>query len=165
MTPLPKAPADGDGWLKLPKEVDAYLQDHFGLRQKIIRLHKDLTKPVVFKVNNVAITGDSGRIYAIADDMVLQSAGRVFRQQRVADAAELIVTMRDALRKRGIGFLVALPPNSSTVYPDDLPTWARNPGKKTEYDALLEMIEARGVRAVDLRPALSWSAATDPHIS
>ena len=96
----------------------------------MIRLHKDVTKPLIFKGKNVAINGDSGRFYAIADDMVLQSAGRVFRQQRVADAAELIVTMRDALRKRGIAFLVALPPNASTVYPDDLPYWARNGRKK-----------------------------------
>ena len=140
--------------LALPGQVDAYLKDHFGLRQKMIRLHKDLTKPLIFKENNVALTGDSGRIYAIADDMVLQSAGRVFREQRVSDAADLIVTMRDALRKRGIGFLVALPPNSSTIYPDDLPKWARNPGKKTEYDRLLEMVDARGVKTVDLRPAL-----------
>lgn len=164
VTPAPQAPVDGEGWLKLPKDVDAYLQDHFGLREKMIRLHKDVTKPLVFKENNVAINGDSGRFYAIADGMVLQSAGRVFRQQRVADAAELIVTMRDALRKRGIAFLVALPPNSSTVYPDDLPYWARNPGKKTEYDALLETIEAQGVRAVDLRPALVPLASTAPPI-
>jgi alginate O-acetyltransferase complex protein AlgJ len=162
VTPAPQAPVDGEGWLKLPKDVDAYLQDHFGLREKMIRLHKDVTKPLVFKENNVAINGDSGRFYAIADGMVLQSAGRVFRQQRVADAAELIVTMRDALRKRGIAFLVALPPNSSTVYPDDLPYWARNPGKKTEYDALLETIEAQGVRAVDLRPALSLARLDGP---
>ena len=62
--------------------------------------------------------------------------------ERVADAADLIVAMRDALGKRGIGFLVALPPNSSTIYPDDLPKWARNPGKKTEYDLLLEALAA-----------------------
>jgi alginate O-acetyltransferase complex protein AlgJ len=128
----------------------------------MIRLHKDLAKPFVFKENNVAITGDSGRIYAIADDMVLQSAGRIFREQRVADAADLIVKMRDALRKCGISFLVALPPNSSTIYPDDLPKWARNPGKKTEYDKLLETVEARGVKAVDLRPALSFARLDGP---
>jgi alginate O-acetyltransferase complex protein AlgJ len=160
--PAPDAPGSLEAMLGLPGQVDAYLKDHFGLRQKMIRLHKDLTKPLIFKENNVALTGDSGRIYAIADDMVLQSAGRVFREQRVSDAADLIVTMRDALRKRGIGFLVALPPNSSTIYPDDLPKWARNPGKKTEYDRLLEMVEARGVKTVDLRPALRAARLDGP---
>jgi hypothetical protein len=148
--------------LALPAKVDAYLKGHFGLRQKMIRLRKDLAKPLFFETNNVAIAGDSGRIYTIADDMVLQSAGRVLRRQRVADARDLIVTMRDALGKRGIGFLVALPPNSSSIYPDDLPKWARNPGRKTEYDLLLEMVEARGVKAVDLRPALSFARLDGP---
>ena len=149
--PAPAAPRSLEAMLALPAKVDAYLKGHFGLRQKMIRLRKDLAKPLFFETNNVAIAGDSGRIYTIADDMVLQSAGRVLRRQRVADARDLIVAMRDALGKRGIGFLVALPPNSSSIYPDDLPKWARNPGRKTEYDLLLEMVEARGVKAVDLQ--------------
>ncbi len=160
--PAPAAPRSLEAMLALPLKVDAYLKDHFGLRQKMIRLHKDLAKPLFFEVNSVAIAGDSGRIYAIADEMVLQSAGRVLRGQRVADAGDLIVTMRDALGKRGISFLVALPPNSSTIYPDDLPKWARNPGMKTEYDLLLETVEARGVKAVDLRPALSFARLDGP---
>ncbi len=160
--PAPSTPRSLEALLALPTTVDAYLKDHFGLRQKMIRLHKDLAKPLFFEVNNVAITGESGRIYAIADDMVLQSAGRILRTQKVADAADLIVTMRDALGRRGIGFLVALPPNSSTIYPDDLPKWARNPGKNTEYDLLLEEVEARGVKAVDLRPALSLARLDGP---
>jgi hypothetical protein len=163
--PAPAAPRSLEAMLALPPKVDAYLKDHFGLRQKMIRLHKDLAKPLFFETNNVAIAGDSGRIYAIADDMVLQSAGRLLRRQRVADASDLIVTMRDALGKRGIGFLVALPPNSSSIYPDDLPKWARNPGRKTEYDLLLEMVEARGVKAVDLRPASVSLASMDPPTS
>ena len=162
VAPAPAAPRSLEAMVALPAKVDAYLKDHFGLRQKMIRLHKDLAKPLFFEANNVAIAGDSGRIYAIADDMVLQSAGRVLRRQRVADAGDLIVTMRDALGKRGIGFLVALPPNSSTIYPDDLPKWARNPGKKTEYDLLLEAVEARGVKAIDLRPALSFARLDGP---
>src|SRR6185437_10850488 len=32
--------------------------------------------------------------------------------------------------------------------------WARNPGRKTEYDLFLSDLAERGVKAVDLRPAL-----------
>ena len=62
--------------------------------------------------------------------------------------------MRDALARRGVGFLVAAPPNSSTIYQDDLPLRAQKQGRKTEYDLLLADLAARGVKAVDLRPAL-----------
>lgn len=156
----PKAPATGGDWLTLPKEVDAYLKDHFGLREKMIRLHKDLTKPLLFQDSNVAVIGASGRMYAVPDDMVAQSAGRVFRPQKVAEAVDMIVAMNDALARRGVKFLVAVPPNSSTIYQDDLPLWARNPGRKTEYDLLLQELAARGVKTVDLRPALKAARAS-----
>ena len=156
----PAFPVGGRELLDFSANVDAYLKDHFGLREKMIRLHKDLTKPVFFPDNQIAIYGASGRMFMLADDMVLQSAGRVMREQRVEDASNLLARMHDLLQLRGIKFLVAPPPNSSTTYQDDLPKWARNPGKRTEYDLLLESLATRGVNAIDLRPALS-AARTD----
>ena len=81
--------------------------------------------------------GASGRMYALPDDMLAQSAGRAFRPQKVAEAVDMMVAMNEALARRGVKFLVAVPPNSSTIHQDDLPSWARNPGRKTEYDLLL----------------------------
>ena len=49
--PAPKSPDSPGDLLVLPKEIDAYLNDRFGLRERMIRLHKDLTHPVLFKVN------------------------------------------------------------------------------------------------------------------
>ena len=154
LAPAPKAPATGGDWFTLPREVDAYLKDRFGLREKMIRLHKDLTKPLLFQDSNVAVIGASGRMYAVPDDMVAQSAGRAFRPQKVAEAVDMMAAMNEALARRGVKFLVAVPPNSSTIYQDDLPSWARNPGRKTEYDLLLQELAARDVKTVDLRPAL-----------
>jgi alginate O-acetyltransferase complex protein AlgJ len=158
--PTPNAPDSPADWLTLPKEIDAYLKDRFGLRQAMIRLHKDLTKPLWVGESDVALIGASGRMYALPDDMVAQSAGRAFRPQKVAEAANMVAAMNDALARRGVKFVVALPPNSSTIYQDDLPRWARNPGKKTEYDQLLEELAARGVKTVDLRPALEKARAS-----
>ena len=160
--PAPTAPGNWVGFLALPGQVDAYLRDRFGLRQKMIRLHKDLTKPVLLKENDVVVFGRDGRMFALGDNMVLQSAGRVLRKEAVSEAADMLAAMRDALARRGIRFLVAMPPNSSTIYQDDLPAWARNPGKKTEYDLLLADLAARGVKAIDLRPALSAARADGP---
>ena len=158
--PAPKPPANPGDWLTLPKEIDAYLNDRFGLREKMIRLHKDLIRPL--EDTKVAVIGASGRMYALPDDMLAQSAGHVFRPQKVAEAVDMIAAMNEALARRGVRFLVAVPPNSSTIYQDDLPGWARNPGKKTEYDLLLEELAARRVKAVDLRPALKAARASGP---
>ena len=138
LAPAPSAPAALTDWVGLPGEVDAFLKDHFGLRHAMIKLHKDLSHPVFLKVNTAALIGRDGRIFYEGNEMVRQSAGLVLRDQRVSEAAALIVTMRDALAKRGVGFLVTVPPNSSTIYQDDLPVWAQNKGKTTEYDLFLE---------------------------
>jgi len=156
--PTPKPPDSPGDWLSLPKEIDAYLGDRFGLRERMIRLHKDLIRPL--KDDKVAVIGASGRMYALPDDMLAQSAGHVFRPQKVAEAVDMMAAMNEALRRRGVRFLVAVPPNSSTVYQDDLPSWARNPGVKTEYDLMLEELAARGVKTVDLRPALKEARAS-----
>ena len=154
LAPPPQLDATPAGWLALPGEVDAYLKDHFGLRYAMIHLHKDLSHSVLFQVDTGALIGRDGRMFYEGNDMVRQSAGLVLRDQRVTDAVALIAAMRDVLARHGVGFLVAIPPNASTIYQDDLPYWAQNKGRKTEYDLFLEDLAARSVKTVDLRPAM-----------
>jgi hypothetical protein len=153
LAPTPTAPDSWEGLRALPKEVDAYLQDHFGLRERMIRTHRDLSHPVLLGNESVLI-GRNGRMFYLGNEMVRQSAGLVMRDQQVADAADMLAAMREALSRRGIRFLVAVPPNASTIYQDDLPLWAQNHGTRTEYDLFLDDLAARGVKAVDLRPVV-----------
>jgi alginate O-acetyltransferase complex protein AlgJ len=162
LAPAPKAPLTRQDWLLLSKQIDAYLQDHFGLRQVMIRLHKDLTKPMLGFGNDSVLIGRDGRMFYLGEEAVRQSAGLVFRDQRVADTADLLVSINEALKVRGIRFLVASPPNSATIYQDDLPQWARNRRRQTEYGALIENLASRGVRAIDLRPTLRAAQAEGP---
>ena len=162
LAPAPSAPESLEGLAALPKQVDAFLKDHFGLRGRLIRLYTDLTKPLLAKGNGAVLIGRDGRFFYLGEEMVRQSAGLVMRDQSVSDAADMLSAMNDALARRGIRFLVAVPPNSSTIYPDDLPVWARNGGKPTEYDLFLKDLTARGVKAVDLRPILRQEREQGP---
>ncbi len=155
LAPPPDPPATLTEWSALPGEIDAYLKDRFGLRHAMIKLHKDLTHPVLIKVNTAALIGRDGRMFYQGNEMVRQSAGLILRDERIAEAADMLAAMRDTLEKRGARFLVTVPPNSSTIYQDDLPIWAQNRGRKTEYDLFLEDLAARGVKTVDLRPAMN----------
>ncbi len=162
LAPAPRLPTTGASWLALPAAVDAYLRDHFGLRQKLITAHRELTKPMLGFGNDTVLVGRDGRMFFLGEETVRQSAGLLVRDQRVADAADMLVRMNDELHARGIRFLVAMPPNAATIYQDDLPLWAQNPGKPTEYDRLLANLAARGVRAVDLRPAIKTARTQGP---
>jgi hypothetical protein len=155
----PDAPKTSGDWLALPGRIDAYLRDHFGLRQVLIRAHKDLTKPLLGLGNDSVLIGRDGRMFYLGEETVRQSAGLVFRDRRAADATDLIVRMNEALTARGIRFLVASPPNGATIYQDDLPRWAQNPGKPTEYDLIMANLAKSGVRTVDLRPPVEEARA------
>jgi hypothetical protein len=150
--PAPRAPVDSADWFRLPNQIDAYLQDRIGLRQALYHAHRELSKPLFgsYKV----LMGRGGRMFYLGNEMVVQSAGLVMRDQAVAQLTDLLARMNDELRARGIRFLVAPPPNASSVYTDDLPLRAQNTGRPTEYDLLMSNLAAKGVPAVDLRPVL-----------
>ena len=155
LAPVPRVPTTSDDWLRLSRQVDAFLQDHFGLRQALIRMHKDLTKPMLGFGNDTVLIGRDGRMFYLGEETVRQSAGLILRDHGVSETVDLLVAMNEALAAREIRFLVAPPPNAASIYQDDLPHWAQNSGKPTEYDVILEDLAARGVRVVDLRPALT----------
>jgi alginate O-acetyltransferase complex protein AlgJ len=154
LAPAPRLPHSVRDWQELPRQIDAYLRDHFGLRKILIHWQALLNQGVFRSGNASVMYGRDGWMFYRNDDMVLQSAGLVRRDERVAATADLLAAMKDELSHEGIGLLVALPPNSATIYPDQLPGWARNHGERTEYDLFLKELVARGVPAVDLRRAL-----------
>jgi alginate O-acetyltransferase complex protein AlgJ len=154
----PKLPTDRGHWLTLPKDIDAYLQDHFGLRHVMVRADHDLTRPLS-NGNDLVLIGREGRLFYLGDDAVRQSAGLVVRDQRVSDTAAILKRINVALAARGIRLIVAIPPNGATIYQDFLPTWAQNRGRRTEYDLLFDELAADGVRVVDLRPPVEAARA------
>jgi alginate O-acetyltransferase complex protein AlgJ len=162
LAPAPGMPESSAGWLALSRQVDAYLRDHFGLRQALIRAHKDLTKPMLGFGNDSVLVGREGRLFYLGEETVRQSAGLVLRDERVSETAALLARINSALAARGIKFLVAVPPNASTIYEDDLPRWAQNHGRRTEYDLLLNELAAGGVKAIDLRPVESAARSQGP---
>jgi alginate O-acetyltransferase complex protein AlgJ len=151
---VPNVPLTWSDGIALPGRVDAYLKDRFGLRKELIRLGSQITTSTMVSGSRDVLAGRGGRMYLLQNEAVRQSAGLVMRDRSVMGTAEYLAAKRDILAQRGIRFLVASPPNAATIYPEDLPSWARNDGKTTEYDLLLAELSKRGVSAVDLRPAL-----------
>jgi alginate O-acetyltransferase complex protein AlgJ len=150
----PTAPRNIASLVALPQKIDMYLRDRFGLRRALIDASRDLTKPLLGFAGGPVVIGRDGRMFYSGDEMLRQSAGLVLRDKKVSEAAELVAQMGDELKRRGVKFIVAVPPNASTVYQDDLPIWAQNRGKQTEYDLFLKNLANYGIEAIDLRPLL-----------
>jgi alginate O-acetyltransferase complex protein AlgJ len=155
LAPPPAIPEDFTAWRTLPRQTDAYLRDHFGLRRIFLQAYGFIMSRAPLQTGKpLVLTGSNGWMFLRADQMLQLSAGLIRRDEQVAETADLLTTMHTLLAARGARLLVASPPNSATIYPDQLPLWARNRGQRTEYDVLLDDLAARGVPAVDLRPAL-----------
>jgi alginate O-acetyltransferase complex protein AlgJ len=155
LAPVPAFPLTLAGWRRAPGEMDAYLRDHFGLRQSFLRAYGLIMNRALKNAGNpLVLSGSDGWMFYRGDGMVQQSAGLSRRDAQVAEMADLLATMRTALAAGGSRLVVAPPPNSSTIYADELPLWARNRGQRTEYDVFLKDLADRGIFAVDLRPAL-----------
>ena len=158
--PAPGVPASLTELAGWPGAADAYLKDRFGLRQALLHAYRELTRPMFgFGGGTSVMIGRDGRMFYLGNRMVRQSAGLVMRDERVAESVDVVAEMAAALERRGVRFLVALPPNASTIYQDDLPAWAQKGGRNTEYDLFLRRLRARGILTVDLRPPVSAARA------
>ena len=162
LAPAPRMPGSSAAWIALPKKVDDYLRDHFGLRQALITAHRELTKPMLGFGNDSVLVGRDGRMFYLGDSAVRQSAGLLVRDRGVADTLDFLAAMNDDLKRRGIRFLVASPPNAATVYQSDLPDWAQASGRRTEYDLFVEGLAEKGVKTVDLRPVMAAAKPEGP---
>jgi alginate O-acetyltransferase complex protein AlgJ len=140
-------------WQDFPRRFDAYLGDHFGLRRLLIHLYAWISHIALRSGNADVLVGRHGALFFRNNQMLQQSAGLVVRAAEVEQTADLLAQMQHALAANHVPLIVAMPPNSATIMLDLLPKWARNQGAPTEYDRMLAAVTARGIKAVDLRPA------------
>jgi alginate O-acetyltransferase complex protein AlgJ len=160
LAPAPSLPDSLTEWRNVPRKTDAYLRDHFGLRQAFLHAYALIMNQDLIRTGtSLVLNGSNGWMFYRGNAMVQQSAGLLRRDQGVAEVADLLATMQIALAARGTRLLVASPPNSATIYMDQLPLWAQNRGQRTEYDVFLDELAARGIQAVDLRVAMRSAQA------
>ena len=158
LTPWPSLSDGKSSWQRLPDRIDAYLADHFGLRSLLLRGETLVAQRLLRNGNDNVLIGQGGWLFYRPGTVLQQGAGLLVRVSTVKETADTLARVDRSLKARGIRFLVAVPPSSQTIQDADLPKWARNAGRTTEYDLLLRELRARGVEAIDLRPALRAAA-------
>jgi alginate O-acetyltransferase complex protein AlgJ len=169
LSPAPVWPRALDRWLALPREFDHFFADHFGLRAALVRLHGRVRYAIDLPSDLRVIIGRDNWLFLNGDGTIEQSTGKVLREAAIAAFADRAAALHAHLAANGARLVVAIPPNGSTVNRARLPAWASAAPPLTEYDLMMRALGARGVAAVDLRPALMAPAAgptyrrTDTH--
>jgi hypothetical protein len=152
----PVHPASIAEWQAYPAGFEAWFNDHFGLRDKLVRWHNMLDW-YGFGVSPTPklVLGKGAWIY-YADDKSLD----VFRGAYPLSPNELegwrgtLTARRDWLAARNIRYLFAIVPNKDQIYPEHLPSAFDERGA-TRSDQLIEYLRAGSdIDVLDLRPAL-----------
>jgi alginate O-acetyltransferase complex protein AlgJ len=107
------------------KQTTDYIADHFGLRSSFIRLYNVL-KYAVFHVSPDAIVlpGKDGWLFYVGDgNLAFDRNVAPFTDTQLNDLVHRLKKTEAWLSKRGIVFMVAIPPDPPSVYPEKLPDW------------------------------------------
>ncbi|MDP1875394.1 hypothetical protein [Phenylobacterium sp.] len=161
LAPPPNWPQDLTAWRHAPRAVDAFLADHFALREPAIWLGARLERRlgVTAPAQAMAVMGEGGQMFLT--DGLLRSTGQDVDPERAADYADFVCQVARRLAARQIVFATGLAPSPGTILTDQTPPWARPATTPSDHDLILQGIADCGAPAVDLRPALREAAALD----
>jgi len=162
LSTAPAWPRAAGDWLALPRQIDRFLADHFGLRSTLVRAHGRLRYAVDLPSDLRVIIGRGNWLFLNGDGTIEQATGKLLREAEIAKFADRAAALRAQLAAKGAQLLVAIPPNGPTINRARLPAWAAETPSVTEYDLMLRALTSRGVAAVDLRPPLAAANATNP---
>jgi len=160
LAPVPQWPRSTQQWLALPRALDRFLSDHFGLRGELVRAHGRLRYAIDLPSDLRVIIGRDNWLFLNGDGTIEQSTGKILREAQIATFADKAAALRAHLAAKGAQLVVAIPPNGSTINRARLPAWAALAPSVTEYDLMMRALAKRGVTAVDLRTALNANAGS-----
>ena len=118
---LPTRPAEIRGFVKA---TDAYVADHFPPRPHLIALLNRVRLYAGASGSPRVLVGREGWLFYNDDSLLGATRGDPpLRREEIRDWLQHAAGRTEALRARGIPYLVMTPPMKETVYPDYAPHW------------------------------------------
>lgn len=156
LAPAPALPRTAGEWRTLPRSIDAWLADHFGFRDPMMRAAARLQRRLGGEgAAAAAVTGRQGQMFLV--EGLLRSTGQEIDPARAADYAAFVCEAKAKLA--GATVVAGLAPSPAEIEPDLAPDWAGPAKSPTEYDLILRGLARCGVTTVDLRPVLRAARA------
>ncbi len=140
---------------RFPSKFEAYFNDHFGYRKRLIRWHgKAATKWLGVAPSPKVVRGRDGWLFYAGEGVIDYHRARYpFTRGELVEWQRALEGRREWLAARGIRYLVVVAPNKHSIYPEYLPAWVNRVGDATRLDQLLEHMSGHSdVAILDLRP-------------
>lgn len=153
LAPAPAWPETAEAWRKAPREIDAFVGDHFGFRPQLLHVAQKLGRLTGGEGGAAAsVPGKDGWMFLT--DGLLLSTGQETDPKHVAGYADYVCAIDARLKAQGVRMVFGMAPSPAEIYPEKAPDWAGPARSPTEYDRVLAAVAGCGVAGVDLRPVL-----------
>jgi hypothetical protein len=138
----PAAPRSLDEALALPSRIDAYIQDHFGLRARMIATHNRLKYALFGEMpTQQVIEGDGGRLFFTSHaattpfKLIETVCGVDVEDADIEESARSSARLIEHLRAVTPDSLLLIAPTAPVVYTEDLPDWLERKCRQAEPTA------------------------------
>jgi hypothetical protein len=156
---FPKYQATLDGTRKFLSGLEAYFNDSFGFRRQLVRWERQLRWDLFHDTRGATVLKGKGDWLFFSDGRTVDdiSGALPFSAVDLENWRTLLSGRRDWLKARGIAYLLVVPPDKQSVYPEELPSWLlARAGPARRLDQFFAyMRDHSDVPVLDLRPALA----------
>ena len=152
-----RRPYSGRPLKQIPRQIDAWFDDHFGLRNSLVSLHGAVDYAIGVSSSKDVVLGRDGWLFYAADRIIESRRGVIpFSEDELRTWQRRLEERRDWLAARGTHYVFVLAPEKSTIYPELLPPRLQPGSAPTRADQLFAWLHAHStLDALDLREALS----------
>ncbi|MFW5735600.1 MAG: DHHW family protein [Oceanidesulfovibrio sp.] len=132
---------------RFPRRFNEYFNDHFGLRDVMIRGYVLLKDNIMqaSRINKVVL-GEGDWLYytyeyADADPMATYMGTNIMDHDELVRYVSVLNSWNEWLEHRSIPMLVMIPPNKASIYPEHLPHHIKPVRDFTRTDQIIAMLE------------------------
>jgi len=153
----PGFPEKVDAVIAFPRQFEAYFNDHFQLREVLIRSHNRLKIKLLKKSpQRDVLLGRDGWFFYTRNNLLQDFLGlEPLSTEALHDRQRLLEAKRDWLASQGIPYLFVVAPNKQTIYPEKMPEGYIRSKDPSRLDQLLDYLRSHSdIPVVDLRESL-----------
>lgn len=139
-------------------EFQAYVSDHFGFRQELVKADSTLKANLFhFSAEDDVIIGKDGWLYytPTVNDYIGKATISDLGLQNIIINLKL---MQEYAESQGSEFYITIVPNKNTVYPEYMPNYYKNYGTSNNLDNLENLLFASDLNYISLKNALLQQA-------
>lgn len=153
---LPAWPVTAQAWFEAPAKLTAWVNDHFGLRKKLVKLNNRVRFRLFNEFSTMQmVAGEHGRYFLGSHsatgkpfEAMTVTCGRLF--DAAADKPQYISTMLRQYDQAGLHPRLLIIPSAPVVHGDETPAWMRAECMATDTPVtrMLRHLHADTARAV-----------------